>query len=304
MKQALIALLMVTVALPVRAENVPQEVDVKIADGIAALTKQVTAVTPMDISRALDLDLNWYKRSENEEGGFDVDYWRGESKEIRARTLVLYFRLTTVQVYFATPSIPGPALPPSQWIKVLLERGRCLSVKALAERLHVKFRGYRPAIMASTDGPARPVATLASESNDQGPLSYLARIAGNPGASKTEAVENLVDLHEECSQAVNIQKTFDYDYWNSLCPFEYNDRLIDSVVVPPIKEKYGSEYTEFALRRPELKDYGSFIALRLYKSAAGPNQKNEFAMEVDRCTEKVIRTWEVPVEALRDQSPH
>lgn len=280
----------------------PQEVDDKIADGIAALTKQDNAVNLTDMIRALHLDLSWYKRSEHPGSTFNVDYWRRESADLRKKSPILYFTFTTVQVHFPIPSIPGPPLRPSQSIKILLERGRCISVKALAERIHAKFRAYHPAIMASTNRAAGAVATSTSESRDEAHLSYFARIDGTPGASKTEAVENGLDLDDECSQQVGISKTFDYDYWNSLCPFEYNAHLVDSAVVPAMKEKYGASYTEFALQQPDLKDYGSFIALRFYKSTAGPNQVDEFAMEVDRCTAKVTRTWEVPASALRDSS--
>jgi hypothetical protein len=241
-KQAVIALLMVAVSLAVPGETLPQEVDGKIADGIAALAKQASAVTLADISRALDLDLSWYKRSENASDGFDVDYWRRETEEIRKKSLVLYFRFTTVQIHFSIPSVPGPTLPPDQWIKILFERGRCISVKALAERLRTQFRAYRLPITVSTPPAARPVPTSTLESNSQDHLSYSARIGRNPGASKTEAVENGLDLDDECSQQVGISKTFDYDYWNTLCPFEYNDRLIDSAVVPAMKEKYESRF--------------------------------------------------------------
>src|ERR1700730_16208692 len=58
----------------------PQEVDDKIADGIAALTKQDNAVNLTDIIRALDLDLSWYKRSEHPGSTLNVDYWRRESE--------------------------------------------------------------------------------------------------------------------------------------------------------------------------------------------------------------------------------
>ena len=298
MNQAVIALLMVTVALGARRDMVPQEVDGKIADGIAALTKQANAVTLADISRSLDLDLSWYERIVT----FNVDYRRRDAEDVRNKSPILYFTFTDVSVSFPIPSLPGPPPRPDQSIKIVFERGRCISVKAVAERLHAKFRAYPPAIMSmpSTSHAVGFVATLTSESNDQAHLTYSARIEGNPGATKTEAVENHLYLEDECSQEVGISKTFDYDYWNSLCPFEYNARLIDSAVVPAMQEKYGSKYTEFALRQPVLKDYGSFIALRFYKSAAGPNQEDEFAMDVDRCTMKITRTWEVPAEALRD----
>jgi hypothetical protein len=39
------------------------EVDGRIADGIAALTKQADAVTLTDVSRAFHLDLEWYPPS-------------------------------------------------------------------------------------------------------------------------------------------------------------------------------------------------------------------------------------------------
>jgi len=299
--QAALTLLTVTLALGVRGDTLPQEVDGKIADGIVALTTQSNAVSLADISRAFDLDLSWYKPAESAGSTFNMTYWRREAAYIREKTPILYFTFTNVELHFAIPSVPGPAMPPDQSIKILLERGRCISVKTLQGPLHVQFKGYPPAINPAASRAAAPVATSTSESHDQPQLTYFARLAGHPGAGKTAAVENGLYLENECSQEIGISKTFDYDYWNSLCPFNYNERLIDSVVVPAMKQRYGSEYAEFAIQQPDLKDYGSFIVLRFYKSAVGPGQEAEFAMEVDRCTKKATRTWEVPAEAVRDR---
>ena len=71
-----------------------------------------------------------------------------------------------------------------------------------------EIQGCPPVINPSISRAASPVATFISESQDQPRLTYFARIEGNPGASKTEAVENGLYLDAECSQEVDISKTF------------------------------------------------------------------------------------------------
>jgi hypothetical protein len=294
---ALTALLMVTVSLPARGDMARKEVNHQIADGIVTLTKQTQAVTLADISRVLALDPMWYQRSES------AEYWRRAAEDAQKKSPIVLFAFTNVLVSSPVYSLSSPPVQPAQSIKILFERDRCISVKALAERLHVQFKAYPPPIMSSMSRAGGFVATLTTEFQSPTRLFYSVRLEATPGASKTEALENALTLDDECSQQVRISKTFDYDYWNQLCPFEYSDQLVDSTVIPAIRGKYGSQYTEFALHEPNMKDYGSFIALRFHKSAAGPNQENEFAVEVDRCTRKVTRTWEVPVAALRNGPP-
>jgi hypothetical protein len=75
-------------------------------------------------------------------------------------------------------------------------------------------------------------------------------------------------------------------------------RLVNTIVIPALKEKHGLEYTRYAIDDPQIQDYGSFMVLRFNRPSAQSDRLTQFAMEVDRCDLKVNRTWEVRVEAL------
>lgn len=287
------ALLMLMVPFTVCGESETQEVETLTAQGIAALVEQPNAVKLDDIGRALHLNLGDYPRSYG-------TYWRKAARLAPDTPPILYFQLGNVDVSLVVPYTSAPPPRPTQSLTIVFDRGRCIAVRRLAALTHAKFSGVRLPIMSGTGRTAEPTTVSTSQPQNVDELSYFARIAGNPDRSKTQVVETTVGLEGECSQRVGISKEFDYDYWNSLCPFEYSDDLVRNAVVPAIREKYGSKHAEYAVRTPDMKDYGSFIALRFYRSAVGPNKEDEFAMEVDRCTRKITRTWVVPAEVLKD----
>jgi hypothetical protein len=286
------ALLTLMAAFAVCAESEPQEVDQLTAQGIAALAVQPDAVTLDDISHALHLNLEDYPRTSG-------THWRTEWRRASDAPPIRYFQLGNVDVSLAVPYTSATPTRPAQQITIVFDRGQCIAVRTLAALTHVEFRGVRLPIMSTSGRTAEP--TMVSAPQEQ--LSFFARIVGSPDRSKTQVVETTVGLDGECSQRVGITKEFDYEYWNSLCPFEYSDQLVRTAVIPALKDKYGSKYAEYAVRTPDMKDYGSFIALRFYRSAVGPNTEDEFAMEVDRCSRKVTRTWVVPAAALKDKTP-
>jgi len=293
MKRSVMALVTLMVPLAVSAESELQEVDQLTAQGIAVLVEEPNAVKLDDISHALHLNLGDYPRSSG-------TYWRSDARRAVDARPVLYFQLGDVDVSLAATYMSAPPLRPTQSIKIVFDRGRCISVRTLAALTHAEFRGVRMPIMSANGPTAKPTTVSTLQAQNGSELSYFARIAGSPDPSKTQVVETTVGLDSECSQEVGISKEFEYDYWNSLCPFGYSDDLVQSAVIPSLRDKYGSRYVEYAVYTPHIKDCGSSIALRFYRSVVGPNNEDEFAMEVDRCTRKVRRTWVVPAEALKD----
>jgi hypothetical protein len=293
MKYPPMAFLMLMVPFTVCAESEPQEVDQLTAQGIAALVEQPNAVRLDDISHALHLNLGDYPRSSG-------TYWRTAARRASDGPPILYFQFGDVVVSLAAPYMSAPPLRPTQSIKIVFDRGQCISVRTLAALTHAEFRGVRLPIMSGGSRLAEPTAVSTLQAQNRSGLGYFARITANPDRSKTQVVETTIGLDSECSQEVGISKEFDYEYWNSLCPFVYSDDFVQSAVIPALRDKYGSRHVEFGVYTPHMKDYGSTIALSFYRSAVGPNTEDEFAMEVDRCTRKVTRTWVVPAEALKD----
>jgi hypothetical protein len=124
--------------------------------------------------------------------------------------------------------------------------------------------------------------------------TYFTRIPGAPGDSKVQAVESTLSLDGECSQTVEIGKSFDYDYWPNLCPFQYTAELRDTIIASALRQKLGNDYTKYAIDDPQIEDYGWFMALRFRLRDASQEKQAQFAMDVDRCESKVIEVWEVP----------
>lgn len=213
MNRAVIALLIVTFALAAQGQDGLQEVDGKVVDGIVALTTQVKAVSLGDLTRALNLDLTLYERSDRATTTFRTVYWRRQTQDVRPQDPLLYFSLTNVEVQLPVPSGVGSPPRPYQSIKLVFAKGRCISTRALEERLHIKFRSYTPPIMSSAQRASESIATAASEPPARPRSSYFLRVPGTSGSNKTDAVENGLDLDGECSQQVGISKSFNYDYW-------------------------------------------------------------------------------------------
>jgi hypothetical protein len=272
------------------ARGEPRQVNKKLVAGVWALTTQGEAATLPDMIKALRLDIAQYTAT-IDEGSQKVTYKRAELHSASDENPVSMFSFTNVIFYLPVPTLPGPGLKPAQSIHILFQRDACLSHEAVTTQTGVAFRSYFPPIVS---GLRAGISTMnVSARQDEPERVYFARVPGHPGENKIETVENTLTLRGECSQEVGIDKTFDYDYWPARCPFSYNRQLINAAIIPALKQRYGDGYTKFTIDDPEIKDYGSFMALRFNERGSPVGQGTQVGMTVDRCDLKVSSTWEV-----------
>lgn len=272
------------------ARGEPREVNETLVAGVWTLTTQGEAATLADITKALRLDIAQYTAT-IDEGSQKVTYKRAELHGASDENPVSMFSFTNVIFYLPVPTLPGPGPKPAQSLHILFQRNACLSHEAVTTQTGVAFRSYFPPIVS---GLRAGISTMnVSTRRDEPERSYFARVPGYPGENKIETVENTLTLRGECSQEVGIDKTFDYDYWPTRCPFSYNRQFISAAIIPALKQRYGDDYTKFMIDDPEIKDYGSFIGLRFNERGSPIGQGTQVGMTVDRCDLMVSSTWEV-----------
>ena len=283
-------------ALVVHAEPKPQEVDRKVVTGIWSLTTQEKAVTVSDVTKALHLEITQY--APTPKGGWEkVSYKQIDSADANDRNPILIFAFSEIMTYRPIPGIPGPPTKPAQTIRVIFQPGNCISAQSISAQTGASFSALFPAITSQALRAGSLINTSTLQPVQEKKL-YFSRVKGNPGNSKIKAVENSLTLTGKCSRTVDIGKEFDYDYWPSRCPFHYTQQFINTIIVPALRQQYGSEYTKYAIENPQIEDYGSFMSLRFSQREALADPQTQFVMEVDRCNLKVNRTWEVPAAAI------
>lgn len=194
------AWLLLAVAFAAHADVPPLQVDGAIARGVVALIRQGNAVTLHDLSSALHVNLRWYRRADDRE-----TYRRREGIGHRPDAPMPYFVLSDVVSSPVPPPfpLPGPPARPTQSIRILFDRDRCLSVRVLEVGTRAKFKAFRVPVMSDVShmgNRARLVLTGADASRSKEAWSYGARIAGGPHHGKTQAMLTLVGLEGECSQ--------------------------------------------------------------------------------------------------------
>ena len=76
------------------------------------------------------------------------------------------------------------------------------------------------------------------------------------------------------------------------CPFHYNKKTITRLVVPTLKNSYGSNYVWYDLKNPTVLKNKGGVELIFLQSRPDVMDTPNFVIEIDSCRSKVIKAYE------------
>jgi len=76
------------------------------------------------------------------------------------------------------------------------------------------------------------------------------------------------------------------------CPFHYNQKIIDQIVVPTLKTKYGNNYTWYDLNKPGILPKRKSVELIFSQSRIDVLDTPNFVIEIESCQSKVLKAYE------------
>ena len=82
------------------------------------------------------------------------------------------------------------------------------------------------------------------------------------------------------------------DVSDNKCPFTYNRTVVDSMVIPKLKEVYGDNYIIYDLSKPGILELGDRVQLIFRQPRIDVLDTPNFIVEIDRCSLQVIKAYE------------
>jgi hypothetical protein len=254
---------------PSRPAPPTEVIDGALIEGLVSLTRQPHAITFKDVERELRIKPPDYEI----EGS-------GNSYELRARWSAAHEQRTADPIAYLSQSdvIQGPDFsarfpgaqpwPDTQELRISLSRDVCVS----AEAVQPHAAGFTSIAVAGF------------------------RIKGNAEKDKSVAMESTLYIDRRCPRSLRIEKHFDPGYWSYVCPFSYTQDLIETHILPALREKFGPGFEAFDLQNPQIKASGPGVqliyALRKTSPGARADPQPSLRLEVSRCTREVGKVWE------------
>jgi hypothetical protein len=76
------------------------------------------------------------------------------------------------------------------------------------------------------------------------------------------------------------------------CPFHYNRKIIDQIVVPTLRAEYGDNYTWYDLNKPAISSKRKSVELIFSQSRIDVLDTPNFVIEIEPCRSKVLKAYE------------
>lgn len=251
-----------------------RDIGADLAAGLWALTEQTHPIVLDDLVQTLHVDPNDYL-NEGRPGELTLTRKRTPPESEIPVSPIKWIRLTGVEQSPRALSVPG-TLPAKQLLELGLARGTCVAAESVRERL-------------AANGAPRDVAIIQDYSSRNGTSTIP--VDGDHSPNRALARASQLETGPGCADIVRIGKSFDPEYWNHVCPLPYDQELIDSVIVPALQAKFGSQFGTYDLEKPESRDLGPLVSLTFTELQAGrataAPQSYRISLELDRCSRAV-----------------
>jgi len=254
---------------------VPKHIEDLLVRGLWALAKQPNAITLDDVIADLHLDAANYEIGAVRPlsaASMPVRWAVERNKENIVK--VSFVQLSGIFSFFGEPA--------SQEVAITLDYRFCVSQDSFntllgQQELDPNSVLHRRADNFGSDGSI--VFAQRDERRD-------ARIA-----QKSRLV-----VSRECVRTVSIRKEFDAKFWNELCPFNYDNALIEERIVPAIRHDFAAKLKTYDLNAPVIGDYGAGVELRYWPARLPRSRRNDSApqlvLNIDRCSREITRVFE------------
>ena len=186
---------------------------------IVSLAKQSHAVALNDAMIRLGLDPHDYEQEQSRSARLRHPDNTGEVH------MVAGIHITGVMPAFAYPPSTTPSM--IQGITVDLLKRYCVAADAISED------ASRP----------DPLAIYVLAHRSGGTFKFKGTLPEDIFAAR----ENTLDLGTNCSNHVEISKSFDSDYWRRKCPFVYDGAIVKNHLIPALQSRIGPDFERYDL---------------------------------------------------------